>query len=164
MQNLFLIKNKIMKLFILISIFAIILSLNSCNNSNANKQNTTAVFNGQVIHLTDSTFKQKVFNYEANKTWKFEGNKVCILDFYADWCSPCRRMAPVMEELAKDYAGEIDVYKIDTQKEQVLASALGITGLPTIIICPIKGLPLGSQGALPKEQLKHTIDSLLKIK
>ena len=75
-----------------------------------------------------------VFNYEVNKEWKYEGDKPAIIDFYADWCAPCRQLSPLVEEIAKEYAGKIVVYKVDTEKEKVLAQRLGITGLPTFFL------------------------------
>ncbi len=78
----------------------------------------------KTIQLTNDTFKEKVFNYEVNKEWKYEGDKPCIIDFYADWCGPCKKVAPVLEELAKEYDGKIVIYKVDTEKQKELASAL----------------------------------------
>jgi len=76
-------------------------------------------------HLTKETFISKVFNYETNKEWKFEGDKPCVIDFYADWCGPCKMVAPVLEELAKDFEGKLDIYKVNTEEEQELASVFG---------------------------------------
>ena len=86
------------------------------------KTNTTG---NAVVPMTNETFKKVVFNYDENKEWKFEGNKPAIIDFYADWCPPCRQLSPLVEEIAKEYSGRIDVYKVDTDKEKTLAQALG---------------------------------------
>ena len=117
-----------------------------------------------IIHLTNDTFKKLVFNYEANKEWKYEGTKPAIIDFYADWCAPCRQLSPVMEEIAKEYSGRIVVYKVDTEKEKLLTQTLGITSLPTLIFIPAKGKPQAAMGALPKESLVKAINEVLLVK
>jgi thioredoxin 1 len=91
-----------------------------------------------IEHLTKETFLNKVFNYELNKEWKFEGEKPCIIDFYADWCGPCKMVAPVLEELAKDFDGKINVFKVDTEEEQELASVFGIRSIPSFLFVPAK--------------------------
>ncbi len=115
----------------------------------------------KAIHLTAAEFKTKVFNYEKNKEWKYEGDKPCIIDFYADWCGPCKRVAPILEELAKEYDGKIIVYKINTEKERELASAFGIRSIPSLLFVPVKGQPQMAQGALPKEQFVKVINEFL---
>ncbi len=112
-------------------------------------------------HLTAETFKQKVFNYEINQEWKFEGNKPCIIDFYADWCGPCKMVAPVLEELSKEYEGKIDVYKIDTEQEQELAGAFGIQSIPSILFVPMEGQPQMTMGAMPKQSFVQVINEVL---
>jgi thioredoxin len=115
-----------------------------------------------TIKLTKAEFLTKVANYEANPTeWKYLGDKPCIIDFYADWCGPCRAIAPVLEDLAKEYHGQIYIYKIDTEKEQELASAFGIRSIPSILFCPIGEQPQMAQGALPKETFKKAIEEVL---
>ncbi|MDP8204329.1 MAG: thioredoxin [Candidatus Tenebribacter mawsonii] len=114
-------------------------------------------------HLTKETFQQKVFNYEANKDWKFEGDKPCIIDFYADWCGPCKQVAPVLEDLAKEYEGKVDIYKIDTEDQQELAAAFGIRSIPSILFCPKGDKPQMSMGALPKESFVTAIKDVLKV-
>lgn len=116
-----------------------------------------------VVHLSTQEFKDKVFNYEVNKEWKYQGTLPAIIDFYADWCGPCRSIAPIMEELARDYAGKIIVYKVNTENEQELASAFGISSIPTLVFIPMEGQPQSSVGALPKQTLNQAIkDVLLK--
>jgi thioredoxin len=105
-----------------------------------------------------------VFNYEVNKEWKYEGSKPAIIDFYADWCGPCRQLSPVVEEIAKEYAGKIVVYKVDTDKEKILSQSLGITGLPTLLFIPAQGSPQMSMGAIPKEGLIKAINEVLLVK
>ncbi len=113
-------------------------------------------------HLTVETFKQKVFNYEKNpEEWKFEGDLPCIVDFYADWCKPCKLIAPIMEELAEEYKGQINVYKINTEQQRELSTVFGIRSIPTVLFIPMKGKPQMSAGALPKESFKQVIDEFL---
>lgn len=111
--------------------------------------------------LTKEKFLNKVFNYEENKEWKFEGDKPCVIDFYADWCGPCKMVAPILEELSEEYAGKIDIYKIDTESEQELAAAFGIRSIPSLLFCPKGEKPQMAQGALPKDALKEAIDNVL---
>jgi thioredoxin 1 len=114
-------------------------------------------------HLTLDTFKAKVFNFEANKEWKFEGELPCIIDFYADWCQPCKMVAPILEDLAKEYDGKINIYKVDTEDQTELAGAFGIKSIPSLLFCPKDGQPQMAMGALPKETFKQAIaDVLLK--
>ena len=114
-------------------------------------------------HLTKETFLTKVFDFEKNKEWKFEGNKPCVIDFYADWCGPCKMVAPVLEELAKDFDGKMDVYKVNTEQEQELASVFGIRSIPSFLFVPLEGQPQMAMGALPKKTFEQAIkDVLLK--
>ena len=112
-------------------------------------------------HLTKETFLEKVFNYEKNKEWKFEGELPCLIDFYADWCQPCKMVAPILEELSEEYKGKINIYKIDTEVERELAGAFGIRSIPSLLFCPKDGQPQMAQGALPKETFKQVIDDVL---
>ncbi len=114
-------------------------------------------------HLTKETFKEKVFNFETNKDWKFEGSKPCLIDFYADWCGPCKAIAPVLEELSKDYDGKIDIYKIDTEAERELSGMFGIQSIPSLLFIPSEGQPQMAQGALPKESLIKAFKDVLKV-
>jgi thioredoxin 1 len=114
-------------------------------------------------HLTKQTFLEKIFNYEKNTDWKFEGELPCIIDFYADWCGPCKMVAPVLEELAEEFKGKIDIFKINTEQETELSSAFGIRSIPSFLFIPKNGQPQMAMGALPKDSFKQVIhDVLLK--
>ncbi|MBO1735757.1 MAG: thioredoxin [Coprobacter sp.] len=113
-------------------------------------------------HLTKAEFLTKVANFEANpKEWKYLGNKPCIIDFYATWCGPCKAVAPVLEELAEEYAGKIDIYKVDVDQEQELAGAFGIRSVPSILFVPMDGQPQMAMGAMSKADFKKAIEEIL---
>jgi thioredoxin 1 len=114
-------------------------------------------------HLTKDSFLNKVFNYEKNKDWKFEGDKPCVIDFYADWCGPCKMVAPVLEELSKDFEGKLNVYKVNTEEEQELASAFGIRSIPSFLFVPAEGQPQMAMGALPKETFIKAFKDVLGV-
>jgi thioredoxin len=111
--------------------------------------------------LNKQAFLEKVFNYENNKDWKFEGELPCIIDFYADWCQPCKQVAPILEELSDEFAGKINIYKVNTEAEQELAGAFGIRSIPSMLFCPAEGQPQMAVGALPKESLIQAINDVL---
>lgn len=116
-----------------------------------------------VEQLTKEKFLNKVFNYEKNIEWKYEGNKPCIIDFYADWCKPCKMVSPVLEELAKDYEGKIDVFKVDTEQELELSSAFGIRNIPSFLLIPVDGQPQLAMGALPREIFVRAFKDVLGV-
>lgn len=116
-----------------------------------------------IEHLTAETFKQKVFNYETNKEWKFEGAKPALIDFYADWCGPCKMVAPILEELAGEFDGKIDIYKVDTEEQQELASVFGIQSIPSLLFIPLNDQPQMAMGALPKDSFKQAFKEVLKV-
>lgn len=112
-------------------------------------------------HLTKETFLEKVFNFEKNTDWKFEGQLPCLIDFYADWCQPCKMVAPILEELSKEYEGKINIYKVDTEDQTELSAAFGIKSIPSLLFCPVDGQPQMAMGALPKESLRKAINDVL---
>ena len=114
-------------------------------------------------NLTKETFLEKVFNYTVNKDWKFEGDKPAIIDFYADWCGPCKMIAPILEELSEEYKGKVDIYKIDTEVEQELAAAFGIRSIPSMLFIPIGAQPQMANGALPKVELERIMKEVLGV-
>ena len=99
-----------------------------------------------VVQLTNDGFKKLIFNYDAGKEWKYEGTMPAIIDFYADWCGPCRQLSPMVEEIAKKYEGKIIVYKVNTDKEPALSKSMGISGLPSLLFIPVNGAPQMSMG------------------
>jgi thioredoxin 1 len=114
-------------------------------------------------HLTKETFKEKVFNFELNKEWKFEGKTPCLIDFYADWCGPCKMVAPVLEELQKEYGSNLVIYKVNTEDERELSSVFGIQSIPSMLFVPIEGQPQMAMGALPKSTFEQAIADVLKV-
>lgn len=114
-------------------------------------------------NLTKATFLEKVFNYEENKEWKFEGKRPALIDFYADWCGPCKMLAPILEQLSEEYGDKIDIYKIDTEAEQELSAAFGIRSIPSMLFCPMDAEPQMANGALPKPELERIIADVLKV-
>ncbi len=114
-------------------------------------------------NLTKETFKTKIFDFEVNEEWKFSGDRPCIIDFYADWCSPCKIIAPVLEDLANVYDGKVDIYKVNTDQEQELAAMFSIQNIPSILFIPKDGQPQMALGALPKSDLVKAISEVLKV-
>ncbi|HAW08551.1 MAG TPA: thioredoxin [Bacteroidetes bacterium] len=115
-------------------------------------------------YLTKETFLEKVFDYETNEEWTYKGERPCIIDFYADWCGPCKMVAPIMEELSKDYSGSVDIYKIDTDEQTELAEVFGIRSIPSVLFCPVGDQPRLAVGAMPKESYIQAIDDIFGIK
>lgn len=153
--------NKSILLIILFVAFAM-----SCNNKNNNKEivvETVELENKmKTIHLTKTEFLTKVANYESNPTrWVYLGDKPALIDFYADWCGPCKAIAPVLEELAAEYDEEIYIYKIDTEKESELAAVFNIRSIPSLLFIPMDGQPQMTMGVQPKHQLKENIEKVL---
>ena len=112
-------------------------------------------------NLSKQEFFEKVYNFESNKEWKYEGELPCVVDFWAPWCGPCRVVGPVIEELSKEYAGKVNFYKVNTDEEQELAGAFGIRSIPSLLLVPKSGQPKMAVGALPKNALKEAIDKEL---
>lgn len=122
------------------------------DNPESNPKSET-VQEGATEKITKAEFLEKVMNYEENpEQWVFEGDKPCIVDFYADWCAPCRMTSPILEELAKEYAGKINIYKVDTDKERELASVFGIRSIPSFLYCPVDGDPVMLSGIAQSEE------------
>lgn len=114
-----------------------------------------------TVKMTTQDFKEKVFNYETEQDWKYQGTLPAIIDFYADWCGPCKMVAPILEDLSKDYEGKIIIYKVDTDAEQELSAVFGIQSIPTMLFIGADGEPTMQPGALPKHVLKQVIEEKL---
>jgi thioredoxin 1 len=114
-------------------------------------------------HLTKDEFISKVFDYEKNKEWNYAGDLPAIVDFYAEWCGPCKMLSPVLEDLSKEFDGKLRVYKIDTDKEPEVSGVFGIQSVPTLLFIPAKGDPTMAMGALPKPELKKAIREVLGV-
>lgn len=112
-------------------------------------------------NMDKSMFLEKVFDYEKKKEWEYQGDVPCVIDFWAPWCGPCRSVAPVIEELSKEYNGKVNFYKINTDVEQELAGAFGIRSIPSLLFVPMEGQPKMAVGALPKEALKQAVEQEL---
>ncbi len=132
----------------------------------ADKEDVQNDVHGSIM-LSKADFLAKVMNYEENpQEWKYLGDKPCLIDFYADWCAPCRTTSPILEELAKEYSGKINIYKIDTQKEQELAMVFGIQSIPAFLYCPMEGKPTMSAGIArtpeeTRQMFRDQIDEIL---
>ncbi len=113
--------------------------------------------------ITKQDFLDKVFNYEKNKDWHYEGDLPCIIDFWAEWCAPCRMVGPVLEELSEEYQGKLRIYKVNTEEEQELAGAFGIRSIPSLLFVPLDGKPQMATGALPKESFQQAISDIFKL-
>ncbi|MDR0507274.1 MAG: thioredoxin [Dysgonamonadaceae bacterium] len=152
----------------------ILFSLFSCGNKNASSENQTFIDNENInnqintekkmgtIHLSKADFLIKIANYEATPNeWKYLGDKPAIIDFYADWCGPCRMVSPILEELAKEYDGKIYIYKVDTEAEQELAAMFQIQSIPSILFIPMNKEPQMTRGAMRKADFNKIIDEFL---
>ena len=144
------------------------LSLCACNGQSKqttdNKIETTTKTknNMKTIQLTKADFLAKIANYETtHNEWKYLGDKPALIDFYADWCGPCKAIAPVLEELAAEYGDQIYIYKVDTEDQQELAALFGIRSIPSLLFVPMEGQPQMAQGAIPKHELRKAIDEVL---
>lgn len=114
-----------------------------------------------TIQLTTKEFKEKIFDYEEAQAWKYNDSVPAIIDFYADWCGPCKMVAPILEELSKEYEGKVNIYKVNTEKEIELSSVFGIQSIPTFLFIPVDGDPMMQPGALPKKVFQQVIEEML---
>lgn len=145
----------------LISVVLLLVSCSMSAKSDKNEAEKVAA-QGEVVVLDKANFLTKVYNYEKNQSeWVYEGEKPCIIDFYADWCGPCKKVAPILKELAGEYKNDIIIYKINVDNEKELAAAFGIQSIPTLLFIPAKGKPQLAQGALSKEQFVEQINGFL---
>jgi thioredoxin 1 len=145
----------------LVSVVLLLVSCSLSAQSDKSKTESTAA-QGEVVALTKADFLTKVYNYEKNpQEWVYEGSRPCIVDFYADWCGPCKRVAPVLKELAKEYKNDIIIYKINVDSEEELANAFGVQSIPTLLFIPMKGKPQAARGVLSKEDFVRQINGFM---
>ena len=114
-----------------------------------------------VVYITSSQFRERIFDYKNNKDWTFKGNKPCVIDFYTTWCGPCKRLAPIMEELSQKYCDQVVFYKADTERERELAYVFDINSIPQVLYIPVDGKPMLLKGLYPKEEIVRIIDEFL---
>ena len=164
-----------MKKIRLLVLFALSLSLFSCSDSSSQQDDLAYIEENSTVpdnaikpeQLSKEGFIDKVMDYESNPdVWKFKGDLPCIIDFYADWCAPCKKVAPILEEIAQEYEGVITVYKVDTQRERELAAAFGIQSIPSFLFCPKDGDPqmssgIGRSDEETKQMFRDYIDQIL---
>lgn len=112
-------------------------------------------------NLTKNTFKEKIFNYELNEDWKFEGDVPCLVDFYADWCGPCKIVGPILEKISEDYGDKINIYKVNVDEEEELSAIFGIRSIPSMLFCGMEGRPMMQVGMLPEKEIIKIIDEKL---
>ncbi|MBC8321452.1 MAG: thiol reductase thioredoxin [Bacteroidetes bacterium] len=168
-----------MKKLSVIILLAVSFSLMSCENIQGNQSTDQPVIENAgdtsgdktskqatPEYLTYESFKEKVWDFEKNpQEWEYKGEVPCVIDFYADWCKPCKMVAPIMDDLARTYDGKVKIYKIDTDKEKKLAGVFGIRSIPSVLFSPMQGRPMMQSGALPKaDYIKIIEDELLNKK
>ncbi|MGV8829407.1 MAG: thioredoxin [Breznakibacter sp.] len=158
-----------MRKVLLTSVVAFVLTLHAgcvqpVEGNTAGKAKASEGISNGIVYLTKSSFVESIFDYEKESEWRYKGDLPAIIDFYADWCAPCRMLAPVLDELQKEYAGKLQIYKVDTQKERQLSGALGIQSLPTVLFIPKEGKPQALLGFRSKEDLEKIISDFLNVK
>lgn len=136
-------------------------------NDSCQEQATTSQANegedGKIIHITAEYMREHIYDYTANpQEWVYKGDKPAIIDFYADWCGPCRSLSPKLEQVAKKYAGKLTVYKVNVDNEKELASLFGVRSIPMVLFVPVKGIPTQTMGNLPMESIEETIAKIMK--
>ena len=114
-----------------------------------------------VTYLNTKEFKARIFDYTTNAEWQYKGDKPCVIDFYTTWCGPCKRLAPIMEELSQTYCDQVKFYKVDTERERELAGVFRINSIPQVLYIPVDGEPILLKGLYPKENIVEIIDEYL---
>ena len=150
---------KVLAMVAFVMVSVIIYAFNDKAETNQGKKEVTD--NGEVVVMNKEMFLKDVFDYEKSKKWKYKGDKPAIIDLYADWCGPCRQTAPIMKELAKEYAGKIIIYKVNVDRQKELAALFNATSIPLFVFIPMKGDPQLFRGAADKATYKKAIDAFL---
>ena len=114
-----------------------------------------------VVYITTDQFRDRIFDYKTSKDWNYKGDKPCVIDFYTTWCGPCKRLAPIMDELSQTYCDQVKFYKADTERERELAYVFGINSIPQVLYVPAEGKPMLLKGLYPKEEIEKIIDEFL---
>jgi thioredoxin 1 len=154
-----------MKKFSSLIAFMILFTLNACSSDGNNDKNQTVLAEGQVNKLTTESFQQLIWDYKANPNeWVFHGDQPVIIDFYADWCRPCKMVAPILDDLSKEYKGKIRIYKVNTDEQRELSTLFNITSIPAVLFVPKSGKPQMSFGAMPREGFNDMITRVLMVK
>lgn len=151
---------KVLVMVALVMVSVIVYAFNDQTEANQGKKEDIGS-NGEVVVMNKDMFLKNVFDYEKSKEWKYIGNKPAIIDFYADWCGPCRQTTPIMKELAKEYAGKIIIYKVNVDKQKELAALFNASSIPLFAFIPMKGEPQFIRGAADKATYKRAIDEFL---
>ena len=149
-----------MKRIIILAALSFTILLTNCNSTSGNANKASSA----ITSLTNETFKANIYNYPMNQQWKYEGKLPAIVDFYATWCGPCKKLSPLLEDLAQKYAGKIIVYRVDVDAEQQLAQSMGISSMPTLLFIPANGQPQQSVGLVSAEILEKMINEILLVK
>ena len=152
---------KVLAMVAFVMIGVIVYAFNDENRINVDQQSKKEVKSGEVIVMNKEMFIKDVFDYEKSEEWKYKGDKPAIIDLYADWCGPCCQTAPIMKELAKEYAGKITIYKVNVDKQKELAALFNATSIPLFVFIPMKGDPQLFRGAADKATYKKAIDEFL---
>lgn len=156
-----------MKRIINLTLLFSLLAMLSCGSTSSKQPSTATDTNnapeaGKPIQLTKQTFLKRVYDFEKNpQNWVYAGDKPCIIDFYADWCGPCRMIAPYFEEIAGKYNGKVYVYKVNVDNEQELAMKFGIQSIPAVLFCPVSGKPTMMTGARPQADFNAATEAIL---
>ena len=154
-----------MKKLTFIFLFLASLSMNACNSNAGANDGTPGNNDGQVVKLTAESFQQLVWDYKKNpQEWVFKGDQPVIIDFYADWCRPCKMVGPIMEELSKEYKGKVRIYKVNTDEQRELAGLFQIQSIPAMLFIPKNGKPQMSVGAQQKPAYVDMIKNVLMVK
>ncbi|MCD6112418.1 MAG: thioredoxin [Bacteroidales bacterium] len=149
-------------LILLLAIFVTSCNANNNKTSEKGKENKTIKKVAKPVYLNAETFRAEVWDYKTNSTeWIYKGDLPCVIDFYADWCGPCKRVAPIMKELANEYSDKVKIYKVNTDQQRELSSVFGIRSIPSVFFCPKEGKPFMKIGAFSKEQYIELIEKYL---
>lgn len=154
-----------MKKLTFLLLFLVSFTFNGCSGTENKDNGGTANTEGQVNKLTAESFQKLVWDYKSNpKEWVFKGDQPVIIDFYADWCRPCKMVAPIMEELSKEYNGKVRIYKVNTDEQRELAGLFNINSIPAVLFVPKNGKPQMSVGAMQKPAYVEMIQNVLVVK